>query len=188
MKNLDVSQLQQADRLVFPDDFSELSLGSPALEFISDFKEHSAAVLAPSMKALDAALLMRIGHRSTMLVVDGRGELAGLLGVEDVSYQNLMQWVASGVSREELTVSDLMRPRHMLKFLEYRQVERSTIGDVLAVMRRDGERDCLVVDTANHQVRGLISAGEIGLRLHAEIRIEDVPNVAELMKSLSLVH
>ncbi|WP_237067600.1 hypothetical protein [Microbulbifer guangxiensis] len=188
MKNLDVSQLQQVDRLVFPDDFCELSLDSPALEFISDFREHSAAVLVPSMSALNAALVMRVGHRNTMLVVDGRGELAGLLGVEDVSHQRLMQWVASGVSRQELTVGDLMRPRRLLKSFSYAQVECSTIGEVLAAMRRDGERDCLVVDTSNHQVRGLISAGEVGLRLHADIRIDDVPNVAELMRSLSLVH
>ncbi|WP_193162224.1 CBS domain-containing protein [Microbulbifer hainanensis] len=188
MKNLDFLRLQDFDKLVFPDDFSDLSLDSPALSFVSDFKSHHPSLLTPSVSALDAAQVMRAGHLSAVLVLDSEGVFTGLLTSEDISYQRVMQCVAAGVARQELTVGDLMRPRSELKMLSYQQVEKSTIREVLEAMRRSGQRECLVVDLHNHHVRGLISASEVGTRLHAEINIDTAPSFAELLRTMTPVH
>lgn len=188
MKNLNLLKLQDSDRLVFPDDFSELDLDSPALSFTTDFKSHHPTVLTPAVSALNAAQLMRAGHLSAVLVLDRDGAFVGLLTAEDINYQRIIQLVAAGLSRDELTVGDLMRPRSELKILSYQQVERSSIREVLEAMRSQGRRDCLVVDLHNHHVRGLISAAEVGRRLHREIRIDDQPTFADIQKAVAATH
>ncbi|WP_346837781.1 CBS domain-containing protein [Microbulbifer sp. SAOS-129_SWC] len=188
MKNFDFFQLQDFDKLVFPDEFSELSLDSPALSFVSDFKSHHPSLLTPAVSARNAAQIMSAGHLSAVLVVDRDGTFTGLLTAEDVTYQSIMQRVASGTPREELTVGDLMRPRGDLKMLSYQQVANSSIRDVLDAMRRNRQRDCLVVDLHNHHVRGLISASEVGMRLHADIDIDAAPTFADLWRSMAPVH
>ncbi|MEW5250373.1 CBS domain-containing protein [Microbulbifer sp. 2201CG32-9] len=188
MKNLDFLQLEDLDQLVYPENFSELSLDSPALSFVTDFKDHHPPLLTPSVAAADAAKVMQAGHLNTVLVVDNEGRFSGLLTAEDISSQRVMQFVAAGMKRDELTVADLMRPRSQLKMLSYEQVSKSRIREVLGAMRRDGQKDCLVVDTEMHHVRGLISAAETGQRLHAEINIDEAPTVAGILRELAPVH
>lgn len=188
MKNLNILQLQEFDKLVFPEEFSELTLDSPALSFVSDFKSHHPSLLTPSVSAIDAAQIMRAGHLSAVMVLDREGLFTGLLTAEDITYQRVMQCVATGVPRSELTVGDLMRPRSELKMLSYQQVEKSSIREVLEAMRRQGQRDCLVVDLHNHHVRGLITASEVGRRLHAEINIDAAPTFADILRAMAPVH
>lgn len=188
MKNLNVLQLQDFDKLVFPEEFNDLTLDSPALSFVSDFKSHHPSLLTPSVSAIDAAQIMRAGHLSAVLVLDQEGIFTGLLTAEDITYQRVMQCVAAGVPRSELTVGDLMRPRSELKMLSYQQVEKSSIREVLEAMRRHGQRDCLVVDLHNHHVRGLIAAAEVGRRLHAEININAAPTFADILRAMTPVH
>ncbi|MFC6633308.1 CBS domain-containing protein [Microbulbifer taiwanensis] len=188
MKNLNVLQLQDFDKLVFPEEFRELTLDSPALSFVSDFKSHYPALLTPSVLAVNAAQVMQAGHLSAVLVLDREGLFTGLLTAEDISYQRVMQRVAEGVPRDVLTVGDLMRSRSELKILSYQQVEKSRIRDVLESMRRHGQRDCLVVDLQNHHVRGLISVADVGRRLHAEIHIDSVPTFADIQRAVAPAH
>jgi len=188
MKNLNFLQLQHFDKLVFPEDFSELTLDSPALSFVSDFKSHHPTLLTPSVSAMHAAQIMHAGHLSAVLVIDRESVFTGLLTAEDISYQRVMQRVAAGVSRHDLTVGDLMRSRSELKILSYQQVERCSIREVLEAMRRHGQPDCLLVDLHNHHMRGLISASEVGRRLHADISIDSVPTFADIQRAVAPTH
>ncbi|WOX04443.1 CBS domain-containing protein [Microbulbifer pacificus] len=188
MKKLDLIPLEDADQLVFPEEFHELTLNSPALKFVTDFKKHHPAVLTASMSALDAAQVLRTGHLSWVLVMDHRGDFTGLLTAEDVSYQRVMQCVAAGQNRGDLTVGDLMRRRNRLQQLSYQQLRSASIRDVLETMRRGGQRHCLVVDVDNHHVRGVISAEDVTARLHMEYPIDRPENFAELLRAVAAVH
>ncbi|WGL15943.1 CBS domain-containing protein [Microbulbifer bruguierae] len=187
MKKLDLIPLQDADKLVFPEEFHELSLDSPALKFVTDFKKHHPAVLSASVSALDAAEVLRIGHLSWVLVMDHHGDFIGLLGAEDISYQRLMQRVAAGQNREELTVGDMMRRRNRLSQLSYQQLHKASIRDVLDTLRRGGLHHCLVVDTEQHHVRGVISADDVAARLHMDIPIDRPESFAELLRAVAAV-
>ena len=188
MKKLDFVPLQDFDKLVFPEEFHERSLDSPALSFVSDFKEHTPAVLTASVSALDAAQILRTGHLSAVLVMNHRGEFIGVLTSDDVSNQRVMQCVASGISRQELTVGDLMRARGELQQLSYAQLEKARIRDVLEAMRQSGQRFCLVVDVDNHHVRGLISAEDVAARLHAEFPIDRSASFSEMLREVVAAH
>ncbi|QKX16215.1 CBS domain-containing protein [Microbulbifer sp. YPW1] len=188
MKKLELTPLQDSDKLVFPEEFHELSLDSPALKFVTDFKKHHPAVLTASMSALDAAQVLRTGHLSWVLVMDHRGDFIGLLTAEDVSYQRVMQLVAAGHSRGELTVGDLMRRRNRLQLLNRDQLRGASIRDVLESMRRSGQRHCLVVDTDQHHVRGVISAEAVAARLNMEYPIDTPESFVELLRAVAAVH
>ncbi|MCK7596429.1 CBS domain-containing protein [Microbulbifer sp. CAU 1566] len=188
MKKLDLVPLQDVDKLVFPEEFHELTLSSPALKFVTDFKKHHPAVLTASVSALDAAQVLRTGHRSWVLVMDHRGDFTGLLTAEDVSYQRVMQCVAAGQNRGELTVADLMHRRNQLQLLSYAQLQGTSIRDVLETMRRAGQRHCLVVDVDQHHVRGVISAEDVAARLDMDFAIDTPANFAELLSAVAPVH
>ncbi|MFV8781210.1 CBS domain-containing protein [Microbulbifer sp. SA54] len=188
MKKLNLTPLHDADKLVFPEEFDDLSLDSPALNFVTDFKQHHPSILTASVSAMDAAQVLRTGHLTSVLVMDHRGDFIGLLTAEDVSHQRVMQYVAAGISRHELTVGDLMRTRDRLQQLSFDELKHASIRDVLGTLRRSGQRHCLVVDTDRHQVRGLISADEVAARLHMEFPIETPANIAELLRSVTAMH
>ena len=188
MKKLNLIPLQDRDKLVFPEEFHELSMDSPALKFVTDFKKHHPAVLTDSVSALDAAQVLRTGHLSWVLVMDHRGDFIGLLTAEDVSYQRVMQWVAAGHNRGELTVGDLMRRRERLQLVDRAQLQGASIRDVLETMRRSGQRHCLVVDMDRHHVRGVISAEDVAARLHVEYPIDTPESFVELLRAVAAVH
>ncbi|MBB5211175.1 CBS domain-containing protein [Microbulbifer hydrolyticus] len=188
MKKLDLVPLQDSDKLVFPEEFHELSLESPALHFVTDFKKHHPAVLTASVSAMDAAEVLRAGHLSWVLVMDHRGDFVGLLTAEDASYQRVMQRVAAGQSRDELTVGDLMRRRSRLQYLGRDQLQGATIREVLEAMRHSGQRHCLVVDMDRHHVRGVISSEDVAARLHMDYTIDTPENFAELLRAVSAMH
>ncbi|WP_295798996.1 CBS domain-containing protein [uncultured Microbulbifer sp.] len=188
MKKLTLTPLAAADQLVFPEEFHELSLDSPALRFLTDFKEHHPAVLTANMSALDAAQVLRTAHMASALVMNHRGEFIGMLTAEDVSYQRVMQCVAAGIRRGDLTVGDLMRNRDRLQQLNYTELQSASIRDVLETLRRSGQRHCVVVDTEQHQVRGVISVEDVAARLHMEFPIDAPANFAELLREVAAVH
>ncbi|MFD1215988.1 MULTISPECIES: CBS domain-containing protein [Microbulbifer] len=188
MKKLDFLPLQDFDKLVFPEEFHELTLDSPALSFVTDFKDHHPAVLTASVSALNAAQVLRTGHRSAVLVMDHRGDFIGVLTAEDVSYQRVMQCVADGIARQELTVGDLMRARSHLQLLSYQQLQGAKIGNVLTAMQRAGQHFCLVVDVENHHVRGLISAEDVAARLHVDFSIDTPASFSEMLKAVATAH
>ncbi|WP_051687201.1 CBS domain-containing protein [Microbulbifer sp. HZ11] len=188
MKKLDLAPLQDLDKLVFPEEFHELSLDSPALKFVTDFKKHHPAVLTASVSALDAAQVLRTGHLAWVLVMDHRGDFIGLLTAEDVSYQRVMQRVAAGQVRGDLTVGDLMQRRNQLQQMKLGQLRGAKIRDVLLAMRQSGQRHCLVVDTDNHHVRGVISAEDVSARLHLDFPIDRPANMAAMVREVAAVH
>lgn len=188
MKKLTLTPLEASDQLVFPEEFHELSVDSPALKFLTDFKDHHPAVLTSSMSALDAAQVLRTGHLAAALVMNHRGEFIGLLTVDDVSYQRVMQCVAAGISRGDLTVGDLMKTRDRLQQLNYQELENASIRDVLETLRRSGQRHCVVVDSELHQVRGVISVDDVSARLHIDFPIDTPANFAELLREVAAMH
>lgn len=188
MKKLELSPLHDSDKLVFPEEFHELSMDSPALKFVSDFKKHHPAVLTASVSALDAAQVLRTGHLSWVLVMDHHGDFIGLLTADDVSYQRVMQLVAAGHNRGDLTVGDLMRRRNRLQLLNLEQIRGASIREVLEAMRSSGQRHCLVVDMDQHHVRGVISAEDVAARLDMEYPIDTPESFAALLRAVAAVH
>lgn len=186
MKKLHLFAVERADHLVQPTEFSDTTLNTTALHFVTDFKTNSPAMLDANTCAIEAAEMMHLEHSKLKLVVDQQQEMIGLISQEQLSSQHLMKRLGKGIQRKEVTVSDLMQPRSEIKALSYQQLQHCTIGDVLTTLQSHKEPYCLVVDTTSHHIRGLLCASEISKRLHISLHIEKGPTFLNIFNEVDL--
>jgi CBS-domain-containing membrane protein len=66
-----------------------------------------------------------------------------------------------------------MRPKKNLSTLDYNELSRATIGDVIIALKDSGQQHCLVVDKDSNKIRGIFSASDISRKLHLSIDIQE---------------
>lgn len=185
MKTLSLYSVEAIDHLVQPTDFEGMTLNSPALTVVTDFKHNQPNIVAASTTARDALDMMQQEQTKLKLVVDHDAELVGLLHLDQLSDQSIMRRIAFGDSRNDITVADLMRPRERIKALAYQQLQHCSIADVVNTLQSSGEQHCVVVDRESHQIRGVISAQDIARRLRMQLHIQQAPTFLHIFDSLS---
>ncbi|WP_027330128.1 CBS domain-containing protein [Marinimicrobium agarilyticum] len=172
MKALKVYQLDSVDHLVKPREFSDIDEHSPALNLMTDFRQHQPHTVSASARALGVAKLMAMEEVDSKLVVDRDQEFIGLLTAERLSEQYiLVTQTMQGLDRDELTAADMMLPRSSIPALDYDALKSATVGDLIRTLREAGENHCLVLDRDHHHIRGLISIEEVAERLHRAVAV-----------------
>lgn len=184
MKTLALHAIDQIDHLVQPEEFQEITLKSPALDIFTDFKKHRPLMIDNQTSAIEAEREMLRSHVKMKLVVDNQKELVGLISYEDIVSQNVVKMVANGFSRSELTVDDLMTPRESIKALNYQDVERASIANLVDTLKLNGVQHCLVVDPKQHHIRGVISASDIARKLKLSISVVKAPSFADIFRAI----
>ena len=185
MRTLTTYTVDHIDHLVQPTEFADMSLKSPALQILNDFKTNPPAILDAETRALDALEMMKHEHSALKLVVDANQEMVGVISTAELSNQNIMQHVSKDIKASDLVVADLMRKRENLMALSYQQLQHCTIGDVLNTLQHCGEAYCAVIDIEQHQIRGVLSARDIASRLHIPpVEIERQPNFLNIFDRL----
>lgn len=184
MRPLNLSPVNSIAHLVYPDEFHELNLNSPAMEFFTDFKQHIPITIEGATPAENVEALMRKAHVKLKLVVDTRGEFIGTISLEDLEEPHFMRQIAEGFTRNEIIVADLMTPKSRILALHLSELEESTINDVIKALQKRGQQHCLVVDYSGTQIRGIISASDVARRLQIPIRIEKVPTFVDIFSSV----
>jgi CBS-domain-containing membrane protein len=183
MKTLALHALSPAEHLVHPEEFHELKLDSPALSIFTDFKKHRPMEIDADTPAVQAEYLMRKAHVRLKLVVDRKEELVGTISLKDLDEQNFILRQRNGFAREAIQVRHLMLPRERIKALAYRDLMSATVGDVVHVLKQNGQQHCLVIDPQEHQIRGLISASDIARRLHIALEVEQAPTFVDIFEA-----
>ena len=184
MKNLPLHSVENQDHLVQPEEFKETNLKSAALEIFTDFKKHKPLMIDSQTSALAAEQEMIRSHVKMKLVVDQNKELIGLISYDDICKQSVVSMVVNGFQQHEVCVSDLMRPRDSLRALDYSDIVKSSIGDVVNTLQKNGVQHCLVVDPKNRHIRGLISASDIARKLRLDISIQKAPSFADIFTAV----
>ena len=174
------------DHLVQPEDYNDINLDSSSLTIFTDFKNYYPSLIESSMPAVEAELLMRKSHLQLLLVVDSSGEFVGTINILQVSSQALMPIISKENPRDEILVSELMEPCTKIKALSFQMLARSSIADVIAVLKKQGQQHCLVVDFEKHHIRGLISTSDIARRLHIPIEITRPATFTEIFQAMKL--
>ena len=184
MHTISLFPVNSVAHMVQPDEFNDLDMNSPATEFFTDFKKHRPLTIENSTLAIDVESLMRKAHVRMKLVVDMDNEFVGTISTEELSEQHFMIRIANGERLAEITVSDMMCPKHELLALDIEELQQSTIRDIITALQRSGQQHCLVVDRHNDHIRGLISASDVARRLHMPIKIEKVPTFVDIFRSI----
>lgn len=147
---------------------------SPAVEVMTDLRLVAAATIDAeiTIDAANQAMIAR-GVRS-LLVVDPRGNVIGVITSRDILGERPMQLVnARGMRHSEVKVGDVMTRREDVEVLALSDVLRAKVGAVVETLRRSGRQHALVADRdamGRQMVRGIFSASQIarqlGIALH----------------------
>lgn len=153
-----------------PQPLRPVTLDSPARWVMTDLTEVRAATIHPGISLLQAELKMiHQGVRMLFVVtqmpcVDGIITAASLQGDQPMKLVQQRQ-----VRRDELCVADVMAPLSELDVVDLQALERATVGDVAATLRRFGRPHLLVAEAATAaapaRIRGLISHSQVERQL-----------------------
>jgi len=186
MKKLTLYPVQKIDELVQPADFKEKTVLSPAMDFFTDFRHVEPLVIEGPVPAPEARSLMIRTHVRLKIVLDATGHFSGVVSAADLSEQNILaKAAASGISRDEVRVSDLMVRKQDLLALNIHEVNTSTIGDVIDFLQGNYQQHCLVIDEDTHQIRGVFSASDISRKLRLPVNIQEQSSFSRVFSAVS---
>lgn len=186
MTKLNLHSVTSIDELVFPAEANELNLNSSATEFFTDFQNIEPMVINASVSAADARQMMMATHVRLKLVLNNDGKFVGVITAQDLSEQNILRYTLADKSHlEDLVVADLMSRKRDLMALDLREMQSSSIGDVVNLLKDNSQQHCLVVDEATHQIRGIFSASDISRKLRLPINIQEQSSFYRVFAAVS---
>lgn len=172
MSTLKLHTVQTVDHLSTPSEPTGLTLESPALLFFTDFQKTPPLTINWDLSAIDAKSIMISTHVRLKFVTDNGGHFIGIITADSLADRKVIQKVSQGSERSEILVTDLMTCKSELKALDYDEVAKSRISDVISTLKDSGEQHCLVICQKDHEIRGIISASDISRKLHLPIFIQ----------------
>lgn len=173
MKKLKMYPVSAIEELARPVSLENMSLFTPALAFFTDFNLTEPLVIDASVSATEARAMMIKTHVRLKFVVDKNNHFIGIVTADDLAERKIVQRVAAGIRREEVSITDLMTPRNKLLALDIEEVKTSTIADVVGVLKDSHQQHCLVIDQKSHRIRGIFSASDISRKLKLPINIQE---------------
>ena len=185
MKKLALYNLELVDDVVSPEQFVDMSLSSLATYFFTDFKKHKPLVIEANTLAKDALTLMQKSHVRMKIVISSTLSFRGVISTSELTERHIIQKISSGITREELTVADMMIPRDKLQAFLYDDITKVTIEDVIENLQTNGLQHCLVLDKDNHHIRGVISASDIARKLKLPVEIHQPISFSTIFKALN---
>lgn len=160
-----------------------MTLTSPALSVLTDFRKSKPCVIELGSSAAEAEKFMLEEHVRLKIVVDKADEFVGVISLEDINSQEVIKRIADGAERSELLVANFMRPKNSLKVIQFSELRNSTVGDVVEVLRSNGLQHCLVVDREKHQIRGIISASDLARGLGIQMNLAISPSFLDIFNA-----
>lgn len=170
--------------MVWPNVSVSEDLNLPAVRVFTDFMLHQPLVVHPRAKAAETEQAMRREHVSFKLVVDDDEHFLGIVTLDELNGEEIMKRVADGVSRQDLVVEDFMKSKSALRSLEYDELEKASLGDVVYSLRAEGQQHCLVIDRDRQCVRGVISAREVARRVRMPLALQYQSSFLDIFKAI----
>ncbi|PCI60201.1 MAG: histidine kinase [Gammaproteobacteria bacterium] len=185
MRSLSLCDVEQVDELAWPENYQEITLNSPALLVLTDFKKHKPLVIDEDVSAHDTEQLMMHAHVRLKIVVDKDNKFLGVVSLMDINHQEIMKKVAAGYKHDDLLVTDFMQPKSALKAIDFNDLKNAHVGDILETLKTNGERHCLVINREKHNIRGVVSASNLVRTLKLEFDLSYPPSFVEIF---NLIH
>ena len=145
---------------------------SPATEVMTDLRRVAAVTVDGDASVAAANQVMIARSVRGLFVVDGAREVSGIVTATDTMGEKPIQIAqARGIRYDEVVVRDIMTPADRLEVLNFDDVGRARVGDVVATLRLAGRQHALVVERdvrgggGRHTVRGIFSLTQIARQL-----------------------
>ena len=167
-----------------------VELKDPAMSVMTDFSVVTAYKIS-ALEHIEVARTKMIHYGVRMLfVVDDQNHILGLITSTDLTGEKPMQIIQTqGIQHAEVLVKDIMTPRDKLEVLCMDDVQKSSVGDVVATLQKQGRQHALVAERRNDRsqvLRGMFSASQIGRQLDMQVHAHPVAQTfAEIGAHLS---
>ncbi len=153
----------------------QVNLEDPAIEVMTDFTKVTAISVNPCANLEQTRERMISSGVQMLFVTNQYHEVLGLITVNDLSGPKPMQVLSeNGGKMEDVMVRDIMTPRLKLEALEFTEIQKSRVGDLLETFKRMGRQHALVVehDTASDKqiIRGVLSTTQLSKQLGYEVQ------------------
>ncbi|MGO9446003.1 MAG: CBS domain-containing protein [Thiobacillaceae bacterium] len=151
-----------------------VGLDDPAIRVMTDLRKISAITIRPEISIEIATQRMKQRGVRMLLVTDDSEDIVGLITSTDLQGEKPLLLVQQMVVRyRDILVRDIMTPHDQLEVLCMDDVEKATVGDVVATLQRAGRQHALVADrvmgTQEQSLRGIFSAAQVARQLDMEI-------------------
>jgi len=139
---------------------------NPALSVMIDFRTRSSVTVSET-STLDEALehMKHTGVRCAFVIDDKRKAVVGMLTAYVILGEKPQQHMHfTRLSHDELQVKDIMQKISDWQVVDIRDIEQSTVGDVLEVFNETGVTHLPVMETTETNVsrlRGLLSFAKV---------------------------
>ncbi|MBL8517506.1 MAG: CBS domain-containing protein [Betaproteobacteria bacterium] len=154
-----------------------VTLGSDALDVMTDLNRVYAAVIEPQMN-VDAARTYMIQRGVRLLfVLNADKTLAGLVTANDILGEKPMRIVQErGIHHDEILIADIQTPLAKLDALPMSELAHAKVGHVLATLQDTGRQHALAVDDAaeGKRVCGIFSLSQIARQLGVSVQTTEV--------------
>jgi CBS domain-containing protein len=157
--------------LPLPSTAAPVQLEFPATNVMTDLRRVSAVTIDPD-KSIAQANQVMIAHRvRALFVIDAARRLLGLITSTDILGERPILFAQGrGIRYDEVVVGDIMTPADSLEVLDFNDVLRARVGDIVATLKLAGRQHALVVETsadkpAQRFARGIFSLTQIARQL-----------------------
>ncbi|OGS92148.1 MAG: CBS domain-containing protein [Gallionellales bacterium GWA2_60_18] len=150
-----------------------VKLSDPAVDVMTDLSKVSVvSVRAKTSMERANAKMIRFGVRM-LLVLDENEYVAGLLTSTDVLGEKPMRFLQHmGGTHADIMVRDIMTTQRELDALKIEDVQKASVGHIVATLKKSGRRHALVVAESadgKQTLAGLFSISQIALQLGAQV-------------------
>jgi len=138
----------------------------PALSVMIDFRSRSSVTLSETAP-LDEALghMKHTGVRCAFVVDEKKKDVIGMLTAYDILGEKPQQHMHfTRLSHDEVLVKDIMQKISDWRVVDIKDIEQSTVGDVLEVFNETGVTHLPVMETTESnelRLRGLLSFAKV---------------------------
>ena len=167
----------------------DVTLDSSAMLVMTDLKRVQAAVTSPheTMDAAQAFMIQR-GVRM-LLVLDDRGNLAGIVTTNDILCEKPVAVAQERrIRHSDILVADVMTPADRLEAFDMRAIASARVEQVVASLLHSRRHHALVVQAGNdgqREVRGIFSLSQIARQLGMPLQLPaEAKSFAEIEAAL----
>lgn len=182
--------------LVFSDpdaDPVRVAGADPAIRVMTDLHSGPISVTPHDSSISEALARMKDAGVRFLFVLDEAGALIGSISSYDIQGEKPLQFMQSSSGERgwrDVQVRDVMEPLASWQVLDFSEVSRLSVNDVVALLVHAGKRHLVIVEEtkrgASQVVRGLFSASRVQRLLGKAIEIEPrATTFAEIEKRIA---
>ena len=153
----------------------QVTATSPAADVMTDLTLTTAITVSPA-KPVDDALQVMVHKGVRMLLVeDLQARVMGIITATDIQGEKPMLFSQeSGIRHAEVLVRDIMIPIGEIEVMNFSDVNRAQVGDIVKTLTRAGRQHALVIEEQEGDqgvlIRGIFSTSQIGRQMGISIK------------------